>query len=231
MLAENKLGQYLVYALGEIVLVMIGILLALQVNNSNESRKEYLIEEQLVGLLISDLEEKRKENQTDLQDAFRFIENFQPSLNSWEENKTIDTTNLKRNLRILGYDFYYLNEKSPLYATLSSTNLWKDMPDSLTKQIEDVYRIRLQSVKVVLDKTAEHGTYCKLHFLVPNNLIDLNQSIEEVQERVSRVGEEYISYTKLFMNNCRLLKGRLKRSETGITEVIENLESYIESKK
>lgn len=35
----NKISSYLVYAIGEIALVMIGILLALQVNNWNEDRK------------------------------------------------------------------------------------------------------------------------------------------------------------------------------------------------
>ena len=39
MIAENKFSKYLIYATGEIVLVMIGILLALQVNNWNENRK------------------------------------------------------------------------------------------------------------------------------------------------------------------------------------------------
>jgi hypothetical protein len=36
---ENKTRRYLLYAIGEIALVMIGILLALQVNNWNEQRK------------------------------------------------------------------------------------------------------------------------------------------------------------------------------------------------
>lgn len=47
LLSENlpsgqagKFSKYLIYAIGEISLVMIGILLALQVNNWNESRKE-----------------------------------------------------------------------------------------------------------------------------------------------------------------------------------------------
>ena len=39
MLTENKFSQYLLYAIGEIVLVVIGILIALQVNNFNEERK------------------------------------------------------------------------------------------------------------------------------------------------------------------------------------------------
>ena len=39
MLTDNKFSKYLLYAIGEIILVVIGILIALQINNSNESRK------------------------------------------------------------------------------------------------------------------------------------------------------------------------------------------------
>ena len=38
-LEQNKLGKYLKYAIGEIILVMIGILLALQVNTWNNNRE------------------------------------------------------------------------------------------------------------------------------------------------------------------------------------------------
>ncbi|NVK49359.1 MAG: hypothetical protein HWE09_06295 [Cyclobacteriaceae bacterium] len=40
LLSEGKTGKYLKYAIGEIILVMIGILLALQINNTNELRKQ-----------------------------------------------------------------------------------------------------------------------------------------------------------------------------------------------
>jgi hypothetical protein len=49
LLSENKFSKYLLYAIGEIILVVIGILIALQINNNNnynEQRKierEYLI--------------------------------------------------------------------------------------------------------------------------------------------------------------------------------------------
>ena len=36
---ENKMGKYFKYAIGEIILVVIGILIALQINNWNENRK------------------------------------------------------------------------------------------------------------------------------------------------------------------------------------------------
>jgi hypothetical protein len=39
LLMENNTGKYLKYAIGEIILVVIGILIALQINNWNEQRK------------------------------------------------------------------------------------------------------------------------------------------------------------------------------------------------
>ncbi|WP_299112981.1 DUF6090 family protein [uncultured Winogradskyella sp.] len=45
---SNKVSNYLLYAIGEIILVMIGILLALQVNNWNEERKQ---NKELIGVL------------------------------------------------------------------------------------------------------------------------------------------------------------------------------------
>lgn len=39
LLMENRASKYLLYAIGEIVLVVIGILIALQINNWNENRK------------------------------------------------------------------------------------------------------------------------------------------------------------------------------------------------
>jgi len=47
-LSDNKLSKYLLYAIGEIILVMIGILLALQVNNWNEQRKTKQTEQALL---------------------------------------------------------------------------------------------------------------------------------------------------------------------------------------
>ena len=39
LLSDNKFSKYLVYAIGEIVLVVIGILIALSINNWNENNK------------------------------------------------------------------------------------------------------------------------------------------------------------------------------------------------
>ena len=51
MLNKNKFSKYLLYAIGEIILVVIGILIALQINNWNElkknSNKEFYLLQQL----------------------------------------------------------------------------------------------------------------------------------------------------------------------------------------
>ena len=39
LLTQNKFSKYLLYAIGEIILVVLGILIAVQINNSNENRK------------------------------------------------------------------------------------------------------------------------------------------------------------------------------------------------
>jgi hypothetical protein len=52
---RSRAGKYLIYAIGEIVLVVIGILIALQINNSNEIKKQRAKELQFLKNLKSDL--------------------------------------------------------------------------------------------------------------------------------------------------------------------------------
>jgi len=51
---KNKTGKYLKYAIGEILLVMIGILLALQVSNWNSDRKDRISERKLLDNIHRD---------------------------------------------------------------------------------------------------------------------------------------------------------------------------------
>lgn len=55
MLTENKFGKYLLYAIGEIVLVVIGILIALTINNNNGERKTRIKELTYLSGIKSDL--------------------------------------------------------------------------------------------------------------------------------------------------------------------------------
>jgi hypothetical protein len=57
---ENKTSKYFKYAIGEIILVVIGILIALQINNWNENRKEALDESSIVQNLHDEFFENKK---------------------------------------------------------------------------------------------------------------------------------------------------------------------------
>jgi hypothetical protein len=62
MLSENKFSKYLIYAIGEILLVVIGILIALSINNWNDKNKNRKQERQV----LLQLKEEYKENLTEL---------------------------------------------------------------------------------------------------------------------------------------------------------------------
>ncbi len=64
LLTENKFSKYLIYAFGEVVLVIIGIIIALQINNWNESRKAFNLELQLYGKIVDDLNDQYKSTNT-----------------------------------------------------------------------------------------------------------------------------------------------------------------------
>lgn len=55
LLTDNKFSKYLLYAVGEVLLVVIGILLALQINSSHESQENRLKEREYLEQLTDEL--------------------------------------------------------------------------------------------------------------------------------------------------------------------------------
>jgi len=60
LLSEGKTGKYLKYAIGEIILVVIGILIALQINNWNENKNNNARIKTLFNQVLQDLEQDIK---------------------------------------------------------------------------------------------------------------------------------------------------------------------------
>jgi hypothetical protein len=58
LIMENKASKYFKYAVGEIILVVIGILIALQINNWNENRKSNKVEAIYLKNIHRDLKEQ-----------------------------------------------------------------------------------------------------------------------------------------------------------------------------
>ena len=52
LMNENKTSRYFKYAIGEIVLVVIGILIALQIGDFNETRKRQDFSKEILKLII-----------------------------------------------------------------------------------------------------------------------------------------------------------------------------------
>ena len=94
LLSDNKFSKYLLYAIGEILLVVIGILLALQVNNWNEERKNKKIEKEI-------LKDLRVEFTANLQDALRNAEEHKRVYNELES--------IQKLIRTKDYDHPHLD--------------------------------------------------------------------------------------------------------------------------
>jgi len=55
LLSENRFSKYMLYAIGEIILVVMGILIALQINNYNEQQKRIQKEKEVLNLIRESL--------------------------------------------------------------------------------------------------------------------------------------------------------------------------------
>jgi hypothetical protein len=87
---ENKPAKYLKYAVGEVLLVMIGILLALQVNNWNEGRK---VDQQ--GLkLIENLKSDFQRNLESVEEVIAAAEEVKEGLETFLKNAIGDNSSI-----------------------------------------------------------------------------------------------------------------------------------------
>jgi len=98
LLTENKFSKYLIYAVGEIILVVIGILIALQFNTWQMEKKDRQIEKTLLKNIKRDLESDIHE--------LRNVKEFKISQN-------------KAGLRLLEY---FIDASKPLEDTIQFIN-------------------------------------------------------------------------------------------------------------
>jgi len=61
LLSQNKFSKYLLYAFGEIILVMIGILLAIQANQWNQERVQEKLEVKLLKEIQKGIQSDRND--------------------------------------------------------------------------------------------------------------------------------------------------------------------------
>ena len=115
LLRENRTSQYLLYALGEIVLVVIGILIALQLNNWNEARKDRKDEQQVVLTIYEELEENYKYSQGVLEEINKRLAS---TYNLMRITQETDATLSNQAFDSIMVQAFLLNAHTPVKADL-----------------------------------------------------------------------------------------------------------------
>ena len=98
LIMENKTGKYLKYAIGEIVLVVIGILIALSINNWNEYRKDRIKEQAILGQLKVEYNSNLKQLESKITIRNILITSSQKVLSYIDDPQSINIDSLVVNL-------------------------------------------------------------------------------------------------------------------------------------
>ena len=111
MADDNKPLKYMRYAVGEIVLVVVGILIALQINNWNEYRKDRALEKEILEQILGDIEIDRETLKRAMNMSNYSIESNIYILKAAKEGKEFDSI-LEYNFSMttIPFSFFKLNE-------------------------------------------------------------------------------------------------------------------------
>lgn len=135
--SAGRFSRYLIYAIGEIVLVVIGILIALQINNWNGLRINANREKMILNNLESELTTNLKELNTDYERTSLYheatIKVYGHILNKFAESDSM----YKDFFDCVQFTYFF--PKTSTYETLKSGNLELIRSDSLREIITDVY--------------------------------------------------------------------------------------------
>lgn len=166
-ISKGNTSKYLKYAIGEIILVMIGILLALQINNWNENSKKSTLRAKYISSLIEDL----KQDTTLIAGQYRFYKGDTIKLSNQirriKKNKaSIDTIK-----KIARYEFntdvqLITTFSNKTYQTLINTGnidlvepwLVEELSqlDQLQKLVIDIYSLSMRSYSQILGMYNQH---------------------------------------------------------------------------
>jgi hypothetical protein len=133
---KNKTGKYLKYAFGEIVLVMIGILLALSINNWNENRKDDIIRKNYYNQILQDLNKDTNyinRRIKELEENILLYENYNTEFSKNESVQTLVASQAK-----LVNKFKYLKFNTNTIKSLESSGDIKLIPTEMRNRLIDI---------------------------------------------------------------------------------------------
>ena len=154
LLQENNIGKYLKYAIGEILLVVIGILIALQVNNYREALQTKARETAFLHGLRSDLLLNLDELQRSIDQYSRASRSAKMMISYFEGAPITNTDSLNfHTMEVLYWDPFIRNN-STLREMISSGSLGILSDDSLKNEL-----LRMELSYDKIDGTQEHMRY------------------------------------------------------------------------
>ena len=135
---KNKTGKYFKYAIGEIVLVVIGILIALSINNWNELRKDREKEQLFLHKLSSNLNDDISSLKNIMHSDSLLVENLNKLTNEILTVNDPEELSFDNNSR---YKYYKFSANTSLYDNMISTGqigLFRN--DSIFDELTDYYK-------------------------------------------------------------------------------------------
>jgi len=230
-LAEGKTTNYLKYGIGEIVLVVIGILIALQINNWNEDRK---LRFQEIGLL--------KDIQADLKASLLAIDNtIETNEKTLYFNKIIakyleDDLQYQNVLdtafgQITGWASPYLTFTA--YETLKNKGLDLIQNNNLKKAIVNLYEFEFVYLEKDYDQSewalAESITYPISNKYIRRDITSNSPLAKPIDYETLKKNDEFINMVhtiiRFRVNGIRFLNEVKIKLETLITEIDKELNS------
>ena len=152
---ENRTGKYLKYATGEIVLVVIGILIALQINTWNESRKNRVYE----LTMLKDVKDALEADSAKLMDRVPYLEGVMASIHEiavMKNDPSLSTDSLELHLQeLLNYGTFIAFNKSPFKA-LESGGLDRVSNAEIRKNISTLYGFTLANAEIWINEVLRH---------------------------------------------------------------------------
>ena len=157
IMENSKSTRYLKYAIGEIILVVIGILIALQINNWNENRKK---KNEIQRSLIA-LKEDLHKDITHINEQLPEVQ-YQYTLNeSLRQRLATKGANTDTLLKITRTEFNP-NWTEPIiyntnsYNSLLESGLMEELEDSLKNEIKDFYNQKYFKLNLVTSVTQDY---------------------------------------------------------------------------
>jgi len=171
LLSEGKTGKYLKYAIGEILLVVIGILIALQINNWNAARIDRNKEQEYLHNLIEDIKVQQLLVRNQIIHEKKIKSKVERALVHLSAEE-IDADTLNEYLSDITRKSFVVND--PTFQDLkSSGNILLIKDNSLRKNILEFYQY-LDYSSLVIQTSNEQGISEFRDFLLKNPIVNLN---------------------------------------------------------